>query len=101
MPGLTSLQGLHNLQSTYGININHLSLVDLHGLESLSSVHNLGIYDNAQLSSLSGMSLLSSVSGWAGFERNPLLSQCEIAAFEAQIGRPLDWNSENGPACGP
>jgi hypothetical protein len=96
-----SLAGLEHLQSVGNLDIFNLQIADMHGLESLTSADSLSIRSNKALRSLAGLGALSHVEYYVDFDWNWNLSQCEIASFEAQIGRPVDYNYENGPACTP
>jgi IPT/TIG domain len=96
-----SLAGLDHLQSVGSLDIFNLEIADMHGLESLTTADSLSVRSNKALRSLAGLGALSHVEYYVDFDWNWNLSQCEIANFEAQIGRPVDVNYENGPACTP
>lgn len=96
-----SLAGLQNLQSVGSLDIFALAIQDMHGLESLTSADAFSLRSNSVLRSLAGLNALTQVSYYVDFDSNWNLSQCEIASFEAQIGRPIDHNYWNGEACTP
>jgi hypothetical protein len=96
---LTSLTGLEQLQTAGGIDIAYTNLTDLRGLEGLTTTGSLSLRHNLQLGSLSALAALTEVSFWLSFESNFHLTQCEIANLEAQLGRPADFNVDNGPSC--
>lgn len=69
---------INSLQPLLGANFREVSiintsLVDLKGLDSIESVRNLGISDNAKLISLAGLESLMTVRQGLGIRDNPLL----------------------------
>jgi len=98
---LTSLAGLSHLQSAGGIYVAYTELTDLHGLESVTTLGSLMLNHNLQLTSLAALSALTQVDYGVDLVENWNLSQCEIENLETQLGRPVDYNVDNGPACEP
>ncbi|HEY0138076.1 MAG TPA: hypothetical protein VGB85_28515 [Nannocystis sp.] len=90
--GLTSLQGLHNLESAQDVQIGGCQpsdrldgIVDLTGLDALTQVGGtLAILGNPNLVALSGAPMLSTAAR-IDIVDNPKLGADAVAAFEAQV----------------
>jgi hypothetical protein len=82
---LTSLAGI-GLGNVLSV-INNDALVTLNGLaiNPNGTTQTLNLEDNAALTSLSGLSNLSSVTSTLSIENNPALPQCAALAFSARI----------------
>jgi hypothetical protein len=95
-----TLAPLQHLTSAYYLTVGSLSLLDLHGLEGLTSVQVLSLRNNLALRSLHELSSLTEL-GYAEITGNWNLSQCEIDWLGTQTSHPVDYNVGNGEACAP
>lgn len=95
MPAVTSLQGLHNLATVQQLMIGDCitnqpgtpgmdGLVDLSGLDALTTADSLSIANNANLTALAGAPLLTTVSGLEVIE-NVKLPPAKVDEFIAQL----------------
>lgn len=99
-PALTSLECLQGATSVQRLTLEALGVVNLHGLENLTDVQVLALYQNPALSSLHELSSLTEVY-WPSIRGNSSLSQCEIDWLGTQLGFYISDNFDNGPACEP
>lgn len=91
MPAVKTLQGLHNLVTTDWLMIGDCmsgkpgspgmdGLIDLSGLDSLTTAWSLSIANNANLGSLTGAPVLTMVNGLEAIE-NPKLTPAKVEEF--------------------
>ena len=103
-PVLTNLDGLNSLSTIYGkvtIREND-SLTNLNGLEGVTSVGGLNIYDNLVLDDLTGLDNIAADSlSFLNISENPSLSTCDIQSICEYLVVPngtIDIH-DNAPGC--
>lgn len=121
MPTLTSLSGLQGLTTLYEFQAENTGLVDLSGLDNVTSIEGtLDVMYNQQLVSLSGLESVTSIGtlslanngalgslasldnlttlNWASISHNDSLRQCEVDAFLSRLGIDCPWCTDNAGA---
>lgn len=102
LPALTDLSGLADLEAGYNLLVAELGIADFGGLESLVSLEGrLLIAGNPSLVTLDGLDALTSVDEVFIFD-NPALPQAEAEAFVASLavsGTSNVCGNLDGPPC--
>jgi hypothetical protein len=86
-PELVNLAGLEGLTSLFSLDVSaNESLTSLTGLENLRTVGSLLVGGNANLTSLSALESLMRVDGYFQVTDNPRLPTCEVYALHDVTG---------------